>query len=198
MLGIVIGIICSLVLPAYARDIGKTYPIAEKDALKEIMERVKEVDWEKFWKEKREIIRRYRPDDIVELPVAEKTQTFTVDMSYTLDHDIPDGKGGLPVQTGILYPKGYTFNPLDYVFYPLTLVVIDPTDKRQIQWFKKIDRDNIKLLITNGDYIEVSKKLNRPVYYLTETISKRLKLRAVPSVVVQKGNVMEVTEYAVR
>ena len=40
-------------------------------------------------------------------------------MTYTTEIDVPDGKGG------ILYPKGYTFNPLEYLTYSKTIIVIN-------------------------------------------------------------------------
>ncbi len=106
-------------------------------------------------------------------------------MSYTTKIDVPDGKGG------ILYPMGYTFNPLDYVAYPKTLVVINGTDSEQVKWFAASEYDkrlDVMLLLTEGSFGAVSKKISRPLFY-----SDR-KLQAVPSVIRQKGRVMEITE----
>ncbi len=43
-------------------------------------------------------------------------------MTFTLGNDIPDGKGG------VLYPKGYAFNPSNYLSLTSLLVVIDSDD----------------------------------------------------------------------
>ena len=56
---------------------------------------------------------------------ARKERTFLVDMTYTLDRDIADEKGN------VVYPKGYTFNPLDYITYPGTLVILDGNSPTQ-------------------------------------------------------------------
>jgi len=61
---------------------------------------------------------------------ASKNKIFTVDMTYTLDTDIPDGKGSIP------YPKGYFFNSLDYLNMSSILVVINGESQRQVEWFK--------------------------------------------------------------
>lgn len=169
---------------------GMTYRIAERDALTEIEERAKQVDWHKVL-DKRKVENFQGPPDRMRLPRAKRNRSFPVDMTYTTDIDVPDGKGG------ILYPKGYTFNPLDYVAYPKTLVVIDGTDPEQVKWFAASEYDkrlDVTLLLTGGSFGAVSKRISRPLFYADRKIVERLKLQAVPSVVRQKGRIMEVTE----
>jgi conjugal transfer pilus assembly protein TraW len=170
---------------AYAKDLGvlgETYPVSEKDALQEIEERARQIDWGKYFNK-------------TALKTAERNAMFTVSMTYILEHDIPDGKGG------ILYPKGYTFNPLDYVIFPNTLVFINGSDRRQLEWFKTsayYKDHKVMLLITEGLFQDLSEELKRPVYYAKREIVERFKLRAVPSVVVQKNRKMEVKEIAIK
>ena len=169
---------------------GMTYRIAERDALAEIEDRAKQVDWHKVL-DKRKVENFQGPPDRVRLPRAKRNRSFPVDMTYTTEIDVPDGKGG------ILYPKGYTFNPLDYVTYPKTLVVIDGADPEQVKWFATSEYDkrlDVMLLLTEGNFGNVSKKISRPLFYADRKIVERLKLQAVPSVVRQKGRIMEVTE----
>ena len=176
-------------------NIGATYPVVERDALAEIEERAKAVDWGKAFdpKRTRERIQNYRPEGMEALPAAKKDRVFQVDVSYTLDFDIPDGRGG------ILYPRGFSFNPLAYVFLPNVLVVIDGGNERQIEWFKASSyaKDHrVMLLLCGGSYTRVMEKLKRPAFYADARIVKRFQLKAVPAVIVQKGTVMEVREYA--
>ena len=169
---------------------GMTYRIAERDALAEIEERAKQVDWHKVL-DKRKVENFQGPPDRVRLPRAKRNRNFPVDMTYTTEIDVPDGKGG------ILYPKGYNFNPLDYVTYPKTLVVIDGADPDQVKWFAASEYDkrlDVTLLLTGGSFGAVSKKISCPLFYADRKIVERLKLQAVPSVVRQKGRIMEVTE----
>jgi len=175
--------------------VGATYPIAEKDALVEIEERAKKVDWEKAldMKKMKESIRDYRPEGMEQLPSAREDRVFPVDMTWTLDFDIPDGRDG------ILYPRGFSFNPLAYVFLPSVLVVIDGEDARQVEWFKTspyAKDQRVMLLLTGGSYGAVMEKFKRPVFYANGKIVRKFQLKAVPSVIVQKGTVMEVREYA--
>lgn len=169
---------------------GMTYRISERDALAEIEERARLVDWNKVL-DKRKIENYQGPPDRVRLPRARRSRSFPVDMTYTTEIDVPDGKGG------ILYPKGYTFNPLDYVTYPKTLVVIDGTDPEQVKWFAASEYDkrlDVTLLLSEGNFGTVSRRTSRPLFYADRKIIERLKLKAVPSVIRQNGRVMEVVE----
>jgi len=195
-----ISLIALITIPVGAKDLGTfgaVYPIAEPDALYELKVKAAKVDWGKLFNRDKMTrrIRGYRPKDLLKLPAASHDRTFLVGMSYTLDRDIPDGKGG------ILYRKGYTFNPLDYVRFNRVLVIVDGSDRRQIQWFRwsPWHKDmNAMLLLTGGSWYKSGESLKRPVFYADKLLVSRLKLRAVPSVAVQKGQFMEVREYAVR
>lgn len=177
--------------------VGATYPIIERDMLQVIKETLNEIDTKKFTEEVREkgkkYIMNYRPPGLVSLPTTERDDSFSVDMTWTLPFDIPDGKGG------IIYPKGFTFNPLEYTYLPSTLVFIDVSDQRQVNWFmqspyvKKIDA---KILLTGGDYYHFMRKIKRPVFYADDRIIKRLQIRSVPSVAVQQGKLMAIYEFA--
>ncbi len=181
------------VSPGHAKVIGTfgtTYQISERDALTEIEERARHVDWNKVL-DKRKVENYQGPPDKSSLPRAKRNRSFPVDMTYTTEIDVPDGKGG------ILYPKGYTFNPLDYVTYPKTLVVIDGTDPIQVKWFAASEYDkrlDVTLLLTDGSFGAVSKRISRPLFYADRKIVERLKLKAVPSVIKQEGRLMGVRE----
>lgn len=177
--------------------VGATYPIAERDMVEVIKETVASMDTKKFGEKMREKARKgietYRPPGLVSLPVAERDDSFSVDMSWTLPFDIPDGKGG------IIYPKGFTFNPLEYTYLPSTLVFLDVSDQRQVEWFLRsqyVKKVNAKILLTGGDYMNFMKRIRRPVFYADSRFIRRLQLRHVPSVAVQQGKVMAVYEFA--
>ena len=185
------------VQPAHATRslgvVGKVYSITERSALDEIKERAAAVDWKKHLAQIKPD--KYRPVNKVVLPRATKPSVRLVDMTYTLEMDIPDGKGG------ILYPRGYCFNPLDYVSYPRTIVLINAEDKAQTKWFrasKYSGRTDVVLLITDGPFVDVSKEMMRPVYFADNRIKEKFELKALPSVVRQSGRAMEVTEYVVK
>jgi conjugal transfer pilus assembly protein TraW len=184
------------IVSAQGKDLGsfgRTYPIAEKDALTEIEERARQVDWNKVLDKKK--LENYQgPPDRVSLPQAKRKRTFLVDMTYITEIDVPDGKGG------ILYPKGYTFNPLDYIAYPKTIIVINGNDRVQVAWFKNSEYSqslDVTLLITEGAFGIISEQVKRTVSYANNKIISRFQLKAVPSIIRQKGRVMEVVEIVV-
>jgi len=174
---------------------GQTYPVIEKDSLQELQERAGAINWEEVLKEKATAsVKSYRPKGIPFLPRTLKEETVLVDMTWTLEFDVLDAEGG------VLYPKGYSFNPLDYVNFPGTWVVINAEDKDQVKWFQisKYAKDiTVQLLITDGRYYELSQLLGRPVFYAFPWIIERLNLTAVPSIARQKGNMMEVKKIAI-
>jgi conjugal transfer pilus assembly protein TraW len=184
---------------AVARDLGTfgaVYDIVEKDALKELEEKAKSVDFSKAV-DRNALVRRARnftPEDVKEMRMigpARKDRTFLVDMTYTLERDIKDDKGN------VVYPAGYVFNPLNYVAYPRTLVILNGKRSEHIRWFEESSyaKDaQVTLLLTDGSYSEFSRSLKRPVFYATTKLIETFRIQAVPSVVRQLGAYMEVTE----
>jgi len=181
---------------AFARHldrVGNVYPVMEPDALAEIREAAARVDWDKGIdrRKKMTMIKKFRPAALHPLPIAKADKSFLVDMTYTLDTDIPDGK------SGVLYPRGYSFNPFDYVRLTSILVVIDAGDRSQVDWFKGspyADDFRTRLLLSGGDYYDLAHELKRPVFYLMDAVADRLRLAAVPSVIRQKDKMLEVRE----
>jgi len=182
-----------------AKDLGKygaTYPVIEQDAIARLKSALAGYDWETFKKKQKEKIRNFRPKDLVDLPAARENKVSYVDMTYTLKEDIT-GKDGK-----VIYPKGYQYNPMEYVFMRRIIVFINGKDEKQIQWYKQSPYPSdmrTMLLITDGSYLDVRKKLHTlTVYYATGEIIGRMGIKALPSVAVQKGTQLEVREYALK
>jgi len=173
---------------------GATYGSAEKDALVEIEEQAKKINWDDKINKKatEQKIKGYRPEGLPDIPVTTENRSFLRDMTYTTEIDVPDGRGG------ILYPKGYTFNPLEYLTLPNIIVFINGSDRKQVEWFENspyIKDMKTTLVLTGGSYYELSKHFKRPAYYAVRNIAERLGIEHVPSVAVQKGKYMEISEY---
>ena len=183
--------------PAFAKTVGRSgniYRIAEPDALKELEDKAASMDLkERINKEETtRKIEMYRPSNVVNLSSAKKDRTFLVDMTYKLEFDIPDGKGG------ILYPKGFVFNPLEYIPFSRTIVVLNGEVKNEVDWFTASEyykRTDVVLLITDGTWKDLMGRFKRNVFYLTEPVATRFRVSATPSVIVKKDNkFMEVRE----
>lgn len=190
-------ILCTVfVWPAQAKVIGtfgKVYSIAEPDALVEIEKRAREINWQSILE--KENPKDFRPSNLVRLPRATHGRTFLVDMTYTLQFDVPDGRGG------ILYPRGYRFNPLDYLPFKQTLVVLNGDDPEQLTWLQNsrlLKEPNSMILLSQGAFSTVGQKLGRAIFYADKRILDRFNIAAVPSVISKHGRLMEVKEIEIQ
>ena len=167
--------------------VGPTSAVIESDLAEELRQRAVNVDVEQL----RSAQARYQPANLQALPRATKDTTTRVDLTHTLEQDLIDAQGT------ILYPAGFTFNPLRYVSLTSALVVIDGSDPEQVAWFKGSPYGSNRralLLLSGGLAVALRDELRRPVAYLTEDIARRLQLRAVPSVVVERDNQLVIRE----
>ena len=167
--------------------VGPTSAVIETDLAETLRQRAVSVDLEQL----RSVQARYQPANLHALPRAEKDTTTVVDLTHTLEQDVQDANGQ------VLYPAGFTFNPLRYVFLSGALVVIDGSDPEQVAWFKGSPyaaNHRALLLLSGGLAAPLRDELRRPVAYLTKDIAQRLQLRAVPSVVVERDNQLVIRE----
>lgn len=174
--------------------VGATYPVVEADVVAELTK--KAIRHEKTHRPDPllEQLKTYQPANLQKLPHAEQDRNFVITMDYSIEYDFVDGEGN------ILYPKGFTFNPLDYISFSAGLVVIDGTDPKQIRWFQKTpyaDNHRVRLLLSDGYAFELSRLFKRSVFYLTKDIATGLQLTSVPAVVVQKEGDLLVFELKV-
>ena len=173
---------------------GPVYTIVEPDVRNEIKQEVAQ-RWKQQKDKYQEKIHNYQPKNLQQLPRAESDRSFTVDMTYTLDRDLTDRDGK------VLYPKGYRFNPLDYMSLTIGLVVIDGSNPDQIKWFKESpysSNHRMKLLLSGGYAQSLVIDLKRAVYYLDKEVADRFQLAAVPCAAVQQDKHIQVTEFLVQ
>lgn len=185
-------LLASIVVAASAHaatsTIGRTWPIAEPDALAEIEARTAKLPSDMRGK--------YGPRSswsaMKAAPLAPTTrsQTRSVVPFYTLDTEIrlPTGE--------LLYPKGYSFNPLAYVTLPQRLVVVHPRD---LGWALRTARLTDFILLAAGsakddDAITLSERTGRAIFILEERVKDRLNLTVAPVVITQVGTKLELTE----
>lgn len=179
---------------------GDIFEFAENDMLKDITNVIqsKKPELEQKIKDikeaNKEKINNYKPKDMITLESAFKDNIFYPDMTYTNPDDIYDNNGK------ILYPKGFKFNPLDYQTLHYQMIVINGNNQEEINWLIRNNyTDNIKykILLSDGNYQEVSKLLNQPVFYAIPKITDKFNLKYTPSVITQIGNKIEVKEICI-
>lgn len=187
--GLVAGaLVVAATAHAGTATIGRTWPIAEPDAMAEI-----------------EALAARQPHNIAEkfgprsgwsalksasLGVTREDRVRSVVPFYTLDQEIrlPDGK--------LLYPKGFTFNPLTYVSLPQRLVIVHPRDlawavrtAALTDWIILAGGDDSK-----GDALSLGEKHGRALFILEERVKERLGLTVAPVIVRQVGQRLELQE----
>ncbi|MGN6124845.1 MAG: conjugal transfer protein TraW [Sphingomonas oligoaromativorans] len=173
---------------AATSTIGRTWAIAETDALAEIEGRASKVP---------DMRQAYGPRagwsamKAATLGDARADRQRTVVPFYTLDQEIrlPGGR--------LLYGKGYTFNPLAYVSLPQRLIVVHPAD---IGWALRVARPADFILIAAGgtgdaDPIALGERHGRTMFLLEERVKQRLGLTVAPVIVAQTGQKMLLSEY---
>ena len=174
---------------------GKTYKFREKDLLTVIKNKAKKMNWKAVIKHahiKRQV-EHYQPyNQEVPLRTALHTKVFEPSMYYTLKFSIKNAKGQ------VIYPKGFRYKITNYVKLTNILVIINGDSKKQIEWFRHSKYYNniyVMLMITKGNYYKLDKKFGFPTYFYMKALQKRFKLRAVPSVIWQKGTMIYVKQY---
>lgn len=164
---------------------GATYPVLEKDAYEEILERVRSKNVEGKFSEIKKSLTQKLVANVKGLKKSVEREVRTVTPFYRLPFSIRDDKGN------VIYPEGYSFNPLDYVRFPYTIVFFDATSAREINWLKSSSytgRWDVIFVITKGNVYDAELLIGRTVYAADEKIVEYFSIKRVPSVVYQDGN----------
>jgi conjugal transfer pilus assembly protein TraW len=179
--------------------IGPTYKIQEED-LMVVMQRLgkeyessgqMERDHQAAIEQVRKTIEN--PPALEGITNTETPRSFFYDPTYVVPKNIVDHKGN------VIYPAGYTFNPLD--IRPLTKqwLFFDARDERQVDYAKKLFAQKgefkIMLILTAGSYMEFMRKTKMIVYYdQYGVMTKKLGVTHVPSLVSQEGRRIRIDE----
>lgn len=180
----------SVPVHASTSTIGRTWTIAEPDALSEIESCASHVpDMAQAFGPRS----RWSAMKAAALRDATRSQVREIVPFYTLDREIrlPDGK--------LLYAKGYTFNPLAYVSLPQRLIIVQPRD---LAWaLQDAKPADLILLAAAGTYepssadpIALGERYGRPLFLLEERVKTRLGLTVAPVIVRQIGQRLELAE----
>ena len=183
MTGIAIAQTIALPAAGATSKIGRTWPIVEPDALAELEARASRLG--------PNLASRFGPRtnwramQAATLPPATRSATRTVVPFHQLEFDLklPDGR--------LLYPKGFRFNPLEYVSLPQRLIITHP---RNLGWAVVAARPADFILLTAGDAVNLSEKWQRPLFLLEERVKDRLGLSAAPVIVSQAGGALRIEE----
>jgi len=178
---------------------GNVYEIQEEDAVDYLKGKI--AGWQKDGTIKRKqeeakmrVEQSIRfPKPIEGISTATKNRIFMWDPTFVLEKNITDGKGN------VLFPAGTTINPLMYGGLDKRLIFLDARDDRQVEYAIKANEKypNDKIILTGGSWVELSKKLNKQVFYdQSGYLTRRFGIRRVPAIVSQDGLKLKIEEKA--
>jgi len=168
-----------LMLFFYQSLLSQTYPIKEPDVVEEVLER-KEVILKKIEAYKKESLEKIEQLRGAYLTSADKNTTYYIDPSYTLKEEMirVDEFGN---KIGVIYPKGFTFNPLEYTkIAPPPMIIFNPCNDKESLYVKKIIKeDSYALLVSSGCPLSSVKwqDFGVSISILTNELKEKLKLK---------------------
>jgi conjugal transfer pilus assembly protein TraW len=184
-----------------ARDygiVGTTYLIIEKDFLKEIQEKLKEMEQNGKLAKFQNGIKKQMVDSVNKTkPVAGITPTkfaksWLFDPSVFLDKNLTDQNGR------VFYKAGTKVNPLDHLSLTRTLIFIDGDDETQVKWAIKQDKlkkNKTKIILVKGAIIDLMKQTKTRLYFdQNGTLTKKFSIEHTPATVEQEGKKLRISE----
>lgn len=170
-------------------DLGKTYPIKEKDMIKEMKER---------YSMKKDILKRDVRNSYVKylnnpkgvkLPNAVKDSNHMVDLAYTLDRDIKDAHGK------VIHKKGKKVNPFDHYSLNKKLCFINGKYRKHVKWAISKCSITDKIVLIQGKALDLMKSHKRRFYFDQRgVLVNKFKITALPALIAQKGRRLNVKE----
>lgn len=179
-------------MPAWAADaaLGTTYPIAERDLLEVIHERLQaRQDSGELATLQQQMVQSAKdkvenPPPLAGIRTATKPSTHWYDPTVTAPADIRDTDGNVVVKAGT------TVNPLDYMGLNKVLLFIDARDKRQVAWADRAYHGSskpTKVVLVAGSYMALMRQWKRPVFFdQAGYLCQRLGIHEVPARVWQE------------
>jgi len=146
-------------------SVGKRYEFAEEDAIKQIKDYLSGINIDAFKRREKERLlselkKRYTNFACSGIPHAEKTRTYFTPAIYTLPFDIPD-----PAHPGkVLYPRGYTFNVLDYASFDGSFLIVDAARREELKRLPDLIKQApkpVRVLLVGGDWIKIARQYEK-------------------------------------
>lgn len=179
---------------AFAKDYGiqgKTFEIKEENILDAIKDSIAKIDIRAFQnKVKQEAIKSINKPKGISLPQAKEFRSFIFDPSITLQQDLKDHQGK------IFAFKGQKINPLKFTTLREKLIFIDGDDDLQVEYSLSI-KEAKQIILVKGEPINLNKHHKEMFFFdFNGGLVNRFGIKRLPSVVFQKGEVLEINEIA--
>lgn len=202
---IALAIAMGTALPVHAESlgtIGPTYPIAERNLLDHIMERLREKERSGELKKYEQLARDRATQSVVNpravdgLRRAEVARTYYFDPTFVLDRNIVDDRGV------VMFAAGTRKNPLEVIALSKHLLFFDARDPRQVARARELIatyQGRVKPILVGGSYLDLMKSWNLRVFYDQDgALVRKLGITAVPAIVSQEGQRLRIDEVQVK
>jgi conjugal transfer pilus assembly protein TraW len=189
--------ILSLILNinAFGKDLGsygETKEIIEEDLLIYFEKKINSITQDELQMHQKKIQDKVikqikRPKPVTGITKALENRIRFYDPTFTVEEDITDHLGN------IIHSLGARINPLEKVSFLEEWIFIDGDDMAQVEFAKVNMKVNTKIILINGS---PGMQEDGSYYYFDQfgEICKKIGITKVPSVVKQKGDLIEIHE----
>ena len=177
-----------LIIVLSSAVIAKTYSIAEKSFIDEVIERKPLIE-----KNAKEYVKKLKNDaqnmSGESTISATKSYVYYIDPTYTLEQDIPK-YNRYGQYEGVLYKKGTQVNPIKFIkAIPPDIVIFNPCDPEEKSFVQKlrITRYKDKHFLATSTMCKVKElvkdDLGKHAFMLTKNIKEKFKIKETISIV---------------
>ncbi|HGO6126538.1 type-F conjugative transfer system protein TraW [Burkholderia cepacia] len=177
--------------------IGPTYPIAEPDAVAQIMAKLREKERTGELKRLQDAAARRSLDSAQHPAPVEGIRTATERSQRLIDPTVTYNK---PVTTDdgrVVIPAGTKLNPLDLMPFTETLVFFDGRDPEQAAGVERMmshGNERVKPILIAGSWLDLTKQFKKQVYFDQHgVLTGRFGISVVPAVIRQRGKQLELS-----
>lgn len=196
-------IVCWVVLTAcfeaLAEDlgqVGRAWPVAERDLSEVIIGRLREKEASGELARLHEGMRAraratVRQPPTLGLPRVKLPRSYLFDPSVTVPYDLADHGGK------VFYRAGQRVNPLAHRSLTRRIVFLDGSDAAQMHWLRRELSlpGAMKLVLTGGSPEAVRETVQQPVWFDQDgSLVQTFGITAVPAIVAQEGQQLRVRE----
>lgn len=129
-----------------------------------------------------------KPAPVKNLVNAAEGRIIIFDPRFTVDQDIKDNQGKTIVS------KGTVVSPLKDIELKSSLIFFDATQIKQLSWAIGL-KNSSKWILVKGDPLDLEERFHIPVYFDQQGFMiGKLGIKAIPAVVRQRGEVLEIEE----
>ncbi|CAR57740.1 type-F conjugative transfer system protein TraW [Burkholderia cenocepacia] len=177
--------------------IGPAYPIAEPDAVAQIMAKLRVKERSGELKRLQEAATHRSLDSAQNPAPVEGIRTATERSLRLIDPTVTYSK---PVTTDdgrVVIPAGTKLNPLDLMPFTETLVFFDGRDREQAAGVERMMAHagaRVKPVLIAGSWLDLTKQFKKQVYFDQHgVLSARFGISVVPAVIQQRGKQLELS-----